>query len=70
MHAVLTSLRMFGGLHVDSSFGDDELLKGASVLQLAIVSLFLRSMGIQAPTSRIAFIVLLNPRILSTLMRL
>jgi hypothetical protein len=70
MHAVPTSRRTFDGLHVDSSFGDDEVLKGSSAPELLIESLLFKSMGTQqAPTSRIAFIVLLNPRILSTLMR-
>jgi hypothetical protein len=63
-------LRTFGGLRVDSSFAGDGPLKGANAVQLAIVSLFLRSMGTQAPASRIAFIVLLNPRIRSTRVRL
>jgi hypothetical protein len=70
MHVAPTSRRTFGGLHVDISFGDDEPLKGSSAPELVIVSLLFKSMGTQALTSRIAFIVLLNPRILSTLMML
>lgn len=39
MHVAPTSRRTSDGLHVDSSFGDDEPLKGSSAPELVIVSL-------------------------------
>jgi hypothetical protein len=50
--------------------GDDEKVNLSDAFQTSLRALFQDLRGAHAPTSRIAFIVFLNPRILSTLMRL
>jgi hypothetical protein len=50
--------------------GDDEKVNLSDAFQTSLWALFRDLRGAHAPTSRIAFIVFLNPKILSTLMRL